>query len=77
MLSSDFHCKKNDGFRVVPIHPELVTNDYGVHEVGVTVCGVQPILGVRVRPGTRHFPWNENPTRALNTTSLTMVLVIN
>ena len=28
------------------------------------------VLGVRVRPGTRHFPYNENPTRALNTTSL-------
>ena len=44
--------------------------DYGVHEVGVTVCGVQHVLGVQVRPGTRHFPFNENPTRALNTTSL-------
>ena len=27
-----------------------VTSDYGVHEVGVTVCGVQHVLGVRVRP---------------------------
>ena len=37
MLTSDFNCKENDGFRVVPIHPGLVTRDYGVHEVGVTV----------------------------------------
>ena len=28
------------------------------------------VLGVRVRPGTRNFPYNENPTRALNSTSL-------
>ena len=41
------------GFRVVPIHPGLVTSDYGVHEVGVTVCGVQHVLGVRVRPGNQ------------------------
>jgi hypothetical protein len=46
VLSSDFHCKENDGtidFRVVPVHPRLVTNDYGVHEVGVTVCGVEHV----------------------------------
>ena len=51
----------------------LVSRDYGVHEDGVTVCGVQHVLwvlGLRVRPGTQHFPYNENPTRALNTTSL-------
>ena len=36
-------------FRVVPVHPGHVTSDYGVHEVGVTVCGVQHVLGVRVR----------------------------
>ena len=62
------------GFRIVPVglHPGLVTSDYGIHEVGVTVCGVQhvlSVLGVRIRPGTRHFPCNENPTRPLNTTS--------
>ena len=28
------------------------------------------VLGVRIPPGTRHFPYNENPMRALNTTSL-------
>ena len=27
-------------------------------------------LGVRVRPRSNHFPYNENPTRALNSTSL-------
>ena len=33
------------------------------------------VLGVRVRPGTRHFPYNENPTRALNTKSLKCCLL--
>ena len=50
MLSSDFHCKESDGLWVVPLHPALVTSDYGFYEVGVTVCGVQHILGVRVQP---------------------------
>ena len=27
-------------------------------------------VGLRVRPGTRHFPYNEIPTRALNTALL-------
>jgi hypothetical protein len=40
MLSSDFDCKEDDGFRVVPVHPRLVTSDYGVHVVEFTVCGV-------------------------------------
>ena len=73
MLSSDFHCKENDSFRVVPARPELVTSDYSVHEVGVTVCGVHHVLwvlGVWVWPEPGHFPDNKNPTRALNTTSL-------
>ena len=48
----------------------LVTSDYGVHEVRVTVCGVQHVLGVWVRPRICHFPYNENPTRALNTQML-------
>ena len=68
MLSSDFHFKENDGLRDVPVHPGLVTSDYGVHEVGVTVSGVQHVMGVRVRPGTRNFPYNENSMRAHSTT---------
>ena len=43
MLSSDFHRKENDGFRDVSVHPGLATNDYGVYEVGITVCGVQHV----------------------------------
>ena len=70
MVSSDFHSKENDGFRVLSVHPGLVTSDYGVHEVGVTVCRVQHVLGVQVRSGARYFPYNESPTTALNTTSL-------
>ena len=34
----------HDGFLVIPVHPGLVHSDYGVHEVGVTVCGVQYVL---------------------------------
>ena len=40
MLSSNFHCKENDGLQVVSVHPGLVTSDCGINEVGVTVCGV-------------------------------------
>ena len=32
-----FQCMENDGFRVVPVHSGLVTSDYGVHEVGVSI----------------------------------------
>ena len=31
VLSSDFHCKENDGFRVVPLHPVL-TGHAGLHK---------------------------------------------
>ena len=34
------------------------------------------VLGVRVRPGTCNFPYNENPTRALSTVTQ-MLLAIN
>ena len=34
MLLSDFHCKENEGLRVVSIYPELVTSEYGFYEVG-------------------------------------------
>jgi hypothetical protein len=60
VLSSDFYCKKNVGFRVPTVHPGVVTSYYGVHEIGVTFCRVQPVLRVL---------FNENSTRALNTTS--------
>ena len=39
------------GFWIISVHPGLVTSDYGVLEVRVTVC----------------FPYNENPMRALST----------
>ena len=48
MLSTDFHCKENGGFRVVPVHPGLVTSDCGVHEVGVAVWGVRHVLSVQI-----------------------------
>ena len=34
------------GVRFVTVNLGLITS-YGVHEVGVTVCGVQNVLGVR------------------------------
>jgi hypothetical protein len=43
-------------FRAVPVHLGLVTSDYGVHEVRVTVCRVKHILGVRVRAGNQILP---------------------
>ena len=62
------------GFRVVSVHLGLVTSDYGVHEVGALfvesnmsckswVYGYDPET-----KSFRHFTYNENPTRALNTT---------
>ena len=44
------------GFRVVPVHPGLVTSYYGVQEVGVTVFGVQHVLAVRIRLGNQIVP---------------------
>jgi hypothetical protein len=41
------------GLWVIPLHPGLITSDYGVHEVRVTVCGVRHVLGVRIRPGNQ------------------------
>ena len=51
----------------------LYTSDYGVHEIGVTLCEVQRVLrvlGVWIRAGTRHLLYNENLIRTLNTKSL-------
>ena len=66
-----FHCKENDRFRVVPVHPGL-TGYAGLHKQWPWLHEHHNhwwrVLGVR--PGTRHFPYYENPTRALNTTSL-------
>ena len=42
--------------------PQTVTHEHHNHR--------WQVLGVRIRSGTSHFPYNENPTRALNTTSL-------
>ena len=45
MLLSDYDCKENDGTIWFPGRTRI-PSDYGVHEVGVTVCGVQRVLGV-------------------------------
>ena len=37
------------GFRVVPVHPGLITSDNDVHEVGITVRGVEHVLGKNSR----------------------------
>ena len=53
MLSSDFHCKENDGFRVVPVHSELIGH-VGFHKqcpdlMKIIIAG-DGVLGVRVDP---------------------------
>jgi hypothetical protein len=59
VLLSDFHCKENDGTIWIPgqtCNPGLVTSDYGVPEVWVTMCGVLHVLDVWVRPGNQIVP---------------------
>ena len=72
-MLSDFHCNENDGFRVVPVHPGLVTSDYGVYEVrGHSLWSPAcPECMVTTRKPNHSviFSYNENPTRALNTIS--------
>ena len=61
------------GSWVIPVHSGLVISDYGDHEGGVTVCGVQHVLFYGYDPeikSFRHFSYNENLTRGQNTTSL-------
>ena len=71
MLSSDFHCKENDGFRVVPVHPGLIPSNYGVHEVGVIVCGVQyesrprPIPDLKLCRETNPQPHGQHSTSVI------------
>ena len=51
----------------------LIASDYGVHEVGVTIVesSLSWMYGYdRETKSFRHFSYNENPMRALNTTSL-------
>ena len=67
-------------YMFVPIHPRLITSDYGVHEVGVTVCGVQHVLGLRVQPGNQIVPsfslqWKSNKSTKHYLTP--MLLAIN
>ena len=61
------------GFQVIPIH----SRHAGLHKQWPRLHEHHNhwwrVLSVRVRPGNksfRHFAYNENPTRALNTTSL-------
>ena len=59
MVSLYFHRKENEGtvwFPVRNVHPGLVTSDNGVQEFGVTVFGLQHVLGLRIRPGNPIVP---------------------
>ena len=47
--------KKLDSF-LIEQYIGLITSDYGVHKVGVTVCGVQHVLGVGIRAGNQIVP---------------------
>jgi hypothetical protein len=70
---------KRFGFRVVSRHPGLVTRNYGDRELGITVCLVQHVLGVRVRPWNQIVPfslqWKSNESTKHQFTK--MLLVIN
>jgi hypothetical protein len=67
------------GFRVVPVHP----GHTGLHSDSdfmktintgdkSSVYGYDPVTN-----SFRHFPYNDNPTRALNTTSLKYCLLLD
>ena len=77
MLSSDFHCKENDEFPVVPVHPGLA----GIHKqwpyfINTIITGDESwVYGYDPEPDI--FAYNENPTKALNTNSLKWYLPSN
>ena len=56
------------GFQVVPVPRGLLISDYGVYEVGVTIYGIQRLqheVAFALLQSFRHFPYNENSTRAI------------
>ena len=63
--------KENGGYWIVPVHPGL-TKHAELHKQWLREHHNHWwwVLGVRVLPGTRHFPYNENPKRAQNTASV-------
>ena len=70
MLSWNIHCKENDGFRVIPVHPVLLTSDFGVHEVGVTVCGVQYVHQLTLLTGGKKFTYACESSRSPHASAL-------
>ena len=66
VLSSDFHCKQNDGSTVLQHIPcNWFRLFFGEKADFIEVCiKCEECDGVL---SFRHFPYNENPTRALNT----------
>ena len=57
------HWRQGFGFRVVPVHPGLVTSDYGVHELWghylwSPACPVE--VAFALLQSFRHFPCNGN-----------------
>ena len=75
MLSSDFHCKENDGSLSYPYTQDLqhmldYTNSDSDFMNTIITGDVSWIYGYDPETMFHHFPYNGNLTRALNTTSL-------
>ena len=72
MLPSDFHCKENDKFQVIPVHPGHAALHSDPDFMNTIITGDKSwVYGYDTETKSfRHFSYNENPTRALNTASL-------
>ena len=79
LLSSDFHCKGNDGSWVISVYPGL-SGHAGLHKQWHRLHEHHNhwwwVLSVRVQPGIHPFPYNENLTWAQHYLTQ-MVLAIN
>ena len=73
MLSLDFHCKENDRRIWFLSYTHTPRTCWTPQTVTLTIITGDESWVYRYDPETKfycHFPYNENPTRALNTTSL-------
>ena len=73
MLLLDYHYKEiteQFGFCIIPVHLGLVTSDYCFLKSGSLFVESSMSWVYKYDPKTKafhHFPYNENPTSALNT----------
>ena len=80
MLSSDFHCMVNDG--TIGAAQKKLRDEVSQDMLAPTSWTPESLVtspgctGTTRKPNSsRHFPYNENPTRALNTTSFKCCLL--